>query len=195
VKSQASTIHQLRRVTTLMDSPLKTYVQIGFFLIAESLDPVLTAFALKHLIDSLVSLDAARVWQATLLYLTAMVFCAVISGAGVSVRVDLVEELACKQREGLIKAGVGIPLLEFERLPRGDLVFRLIAYTLCQQNHTSVQWLLSCVHHLLCTRGVPGSRAYIGNISPAGRCSAPHCLYQCTDDWQTAQRPRLSSRS
>jgi len=39
VKSQASTIHQLRRVTTLMDSPLKTYVQIGFFLIAESLDP------------------------------------------------------------------------------------------------------------------------------------------------------------
>lgn len=125
MKSQASTIHQLRRVTTLMDSPLKTYVQIGFFLIAESLDPVLTAFALKHLIDSLVSLDASRVWQATLLYLTVMVLCAVVSGAGVSVRVNLVEELARKQREGLMKAGVGIPLLEFERLPRGDLVSRL----------------------------------------------------------------------
>lgn len=125
MKAQVTTTGQFRRVTALIENPLKTYLKVGLFLVAESLEPVLTAFALKHLVDSLVSLDASLVWRAAFIYFAVTVFCAVVSGAGVSVRVGLVEELARKQREGLIRAAIGVPLLGLEKLPRGDLVSRL----------------------------------------------------------------------
>lgn len=115
----------LRRVTALLASPAKAFLQLSLLLIAESLDPVLNAFALRGLLDAFVALNAPLVWRAALLFLAVMVFRALTGGAGVSVRVSLVEQLARRQREALLRAGVEMPLLQFEKLARGDLVSRL----------------------------------------------------------------------
>lgn len=99
----------LRRVTALLASPAKAFLQLSLLLIAESLDPVLNAFALRGLLDAFVALNAPLVWRAALLFLAVMVFRALTGGAGVSVRVSLVEQLARRQREALLRAGVETP--------------------------------------------------------------------------------------
>jgi ATP-binding cassette subfamily B protein len=125
LKTQAAMTGDLRRVTAMIESPVTTYLVLGFLLLAESLSPVLEAFALKGFLDAFAALSTSLLWRTALVYLAAMVFSAVVAGAGVSARARLVEELSRKQREALLRAGVEMPLLQFEKLPRGDLVSRL----------------------------------------------------------------------
>jgi ABC-type multidrug transport system fused ATPase/permease subunit len=125
MKARAATSGDLRRVTALIESPFRTYLHLSLLLLAESLDPVFGAFALKTVLDAFVAMDASLVWRAALIYFAVTVFGALVGGTGVSVRVSLVEELARKQREALLRAGVEMPLRQFEQLPRGDLVSRL----------------------------------------------------------------------
>lgn len=125
MKTRAAISGDLRRVTGLIESPFKTYLQLSLLLVTESLEPALGAFALKGLLDAFVALNASLVWRAALVFFGVTVFGALIGGTGVSMRVRLVEELARRQREALMRSGVEMPLLQFEKLPRGDLASRL----------------------------------------------------------------------
>lgn len=109
----------------MVKNPVKTYLKIGCFLMAESVDPVLAAFALKGFLDAFASLNAPLALRTALVYLGIMVLRAVVGGSAVSARVRLVEELALRQREALLSSVVEIPLLQFEKLPRGDVMSRL----------------------------------------------------------------------
>ncbi len=78
----------------MIESPVRTYLLLGFLLLAESLCPALEAFAMKGFVDAFVDLNAPLLGRTALFYLGVMVYGAVIAGAGVSARVRLVEDLA-----------------------------------------------------------------------------------------------------
>lgn len=107
----------LRRVTALLASPAKAFLQLSLLLIAESLDPVLNAFALRGLLDAFVALNAPLVWRAALLFLAVMVFRALTGGAGVSVRVSLVEQLAAGKERPYYAPGLRCPFFSSRSLP------------------------------------------------------------------------------
>ncbi len=48
MKTQAAMTGDLRRVTAMIESPVTTYLVLGFLVWAESLSPVLEAVALKR---------------------------------------------------------------------------------------------------------------------------------------------------
>jgi ABC-type multidrug transport system fused ATPase/permease subunit len=87
--------------------------------------PVAGALFTICVLDGLAARDTYLFWRGVWGSLAAGVIGSVSGGIGINLRVTLVEKLARKQREALARSVVGMPLIDSERLARGDLASRL----------------------------------------------------------------------
>ena len=100
---------------------------IALILLATAPLQTVTGYLFKVSVDSMTTAAARPFFLSVAVLVVAYIVGFSLGGFGVSVRVSLVESLALAQRRRMTRAILRMPLLEYEKHSRGDLVSRLTA--------------------------------------------------------------------
>ena len=114
-----------RGLLAMLDRRASRISALILVLVVSALFPIGTAALMRRTVDSMSTLDARRFAASILGLLLCYSGGSLVVGAGVRLRVSIAESLAVEQRKKIVRTVLRMPLADFERVSRGDLLSRL----------------------------------------------------------------------
>ncbi len=98
-------------------------------LLAGAVTALLDAYGLKLGLDAVEFMDASLFLRGAAIFIVGSAIGSVCGGANSKLRVSLMESAAINQRTTLMAVAMSVPLLEFDKTPRGDILSRITSDT------------------------------------------------------------------
>lgn len=119
----------LRSIAGYADGANRKLAGLLTLLVIGPLVPALDSYGLKTTLDSIVASDWSGLLKGTAVFIAAFFVGALASGANTKLRISLMESAALNQRQWVIDASMSIPMLRFDKIPRGDMIARITSDT------------------------------------------------------------------
>lgn len=123
--TRSSLWSSFRWIARYADRSAERLAWLAALLVVSVIIPMFDSYGLKVTVDAMAALDRQGMVKGIVMVVGAFLAESLIAGANTKLRVSLMESAALNQRRRLVDTTMSIPMLAFDRIPRGDVISRI----------------------------------------------------------------------